>query len=85
MTADEQLKKILIEKGLENCRSCSREIDRGDIAWNSPSTEEGTDYTVVQITCQQCGTEIAHVTSWYPSADSFEELVESILAREEWE
>lgn len=73
--ADAELRYILASHHAAKCPSCDREIDRGDVSWNSPSTEAGTSYCVLQITCQNCGTEILHQQSWYPGIDGFNEFV----------
>jgi len=62
---------------------CGRKIDRGDVRWNNPYTEAGTPFTVVDIVCQKCDTEIAHFSSWYPGADNFEDLIEFVF--KDWE
>lgn len=82
--AEKELSLLLKEKNCNICPMCRKIIDRGDIAWNNPSTEAGTDYTIVEIICSCCDTEIARISSWYPGADSFAELVEEVLSEEDW-
>jgi hypothetical protein len=77
--ADKTLSRKLDEMGKTKCPNCGRILDRGDVAWNSASTEAGTDYSRAHIQCQACETEIADWWSWYPCADTFEEFVENVL------
>jgi hypothetical protein len=77
--AEALFREWLVKNGLSTCPGCGREIDRGDVAWNNPCTEAGTDYTTVHIECQGCQTEIADFNSWFPEADTFETLVEYVL------
>lgn len=79
MEYDEIFQQILKQYKKDICPNCGKIIDRGDLCWNNPSTDAGTDYCVVEIQCQQCDTEIAHGHSWYPGADNFEELVNNVL------
>jgi hypothetical protein len=82
MTTDEKLTAILAKHGKSNCPKCGRLLDRGDVAWNNADTEAGTPFTWVEIQCQQCDTEIAHFSSWWPGADDLDELVENVLAND---
>lgn len=77
--AERALSDLLVAAGYSPCSKCGRQIDRGDVAWNNPSTEAGTDYTVVEIQCQGCNSEIVRFTSWWPGADNFEDLVENVF------
>lgn len=81
--ADAELHSILLEHHADRCNNCGREIDRGDVAWNGGSTEAGTPWSVLQITCQNCDTQIIHIDSWYPGIDSFSEFVD--VLRDKWE
>lgn len=79
--AETELHEILCSKGKDTCQ-CGREIDRADVAWNEGDTGEGTPFTWVTIQCQACDEQLANFSSWYPSADTFEELVEFCF--EDW-
>ena len=78
---DEKFTGILKTIGIEKCPDCGKCVDRGDVAWNSASTEAGTGYSVLEILCQQCDTEVYRTVSWYPSIGDFEEFV-SVLTEE---
>lgn len=80
--ADEDLENILKKHGKEFCPKCNRKIDRGDVAWNEGSTEAGTPYSVLEIACLQCGTEIAHKYSW-SWVESFDDFICAL--EEEWD
>jgi hypothetical protein len=75
---DRNLAVALARHGKSTCQ-CGRIIDRGDVAWNSGSTEAGTEYSVIWIICQACDTEIAQVHSWMPWIDTFEEAVHELM------
>ncbi|HBJ1645818.1 TPA: hypothetical protein LA462_000271 [Clostridium botulinum] len=80
--ADGKFKSILERYNKEVCPNCGKEIDRGDVCWNNPTSDGedgGTPYCVIAIQCQACDTEIKSGTSWYPGADDFEELVDCAL------
>ena len=77
-----QLREILQCHDALNCPDCGREIDRGDIAWNSPSTEAGTPMSFVEIICQGCQTGIAHVWSWWPGIDDFSDVLK--VLEDDW-
>ena len=62
--SNNELKRILRKHGKEKCPKCQHEIGWGDIAWNNGSTEAGTECSTVEIQCEGCFEEIAHVTSW---------------------
>ena len=81
--ADRRFAELLVEHGLNQC-VCGRKFDRGDVAWNNGQTEEGTEYTTVEIICQACGAEAVRVSSWWPWADDFEDLVENVLDSDDW-
>ena len=70
---DVELKRVLQKQGWDKC-PCGREIDRGDLEWNSASNESGTPYSSVYITCQACDTEIAYIQDWYPDAEDLEDV-----------
>ena len=74
MTADERLADVLKAKGYAICKSCGRNIDRGDIAWNNGSTEVGTPCTFVEIICARCDNQVARIHSWYPGIEDMDEL-----------
>lgn len=77
-TEDEEniaLADVLSCHNAVRCPSCAREIDRGDIAWNSGETEAGTGYSMVEIICQGCDTEIVHIDSWFPGIDDFADVI----------
>ncbi len=80
MNADQKLDAFLAEHGLSNCKECGRKLDRGDCAWNSGSTEAGTEYSTLMITCQQCDTEAVLVHSWMPWIDDFEDFVGTLIS-----
>jgi hypothetical protein len=82
---DELLEQALAAHGKSNCPSCSRKIDRGDVAWNDGDTEAGTPYTHVEIQCQQCETEIVNFCSWWPGGSQydFDDTMEHVL--KDWE
>lgn len=75
--ANAEFQRILTEHDAATCPTCGKPIDRGDVAWNNSNTESefGTDYCVLQITCEHCSSEILHLRSWYPSIETFEEFV----------
>jgi nitrate/TMAO reductase-like tetraheme cytochrome c subunit len=72
---DERLAEILKEHNASNCRHCGHKIGWGDIAWNNGSTEAGTGYSTVQITCEGCAQEVAHFNSWFSPIDNQEDLL----------
>lgn len=80
---DERLREILDAHGSSLCKECGRDLDRGDVAWNSASTEYGTPYSVIEIICQACDTEALHLESWYPGIDDFEEALR--VLEKDWE
>ena len=82
--AERRFGELLAERGMERCPTCGRRIDRGDVAWTNGATEYGTPWSMVQIICQQCDTEIAHVLSWWPEIDDFPEAVEWVLDSKDW-
>jgi hypothetical protein len=71
---DERLKTVLRAHDAEFC-ACGHEIGFGDIAWNNGSTEYGTGYCSVEIQCEGCQREIAHIDSWYPEIYERDELL----------
>ena len=73
---DERLQKVLEEKGLSTCE-CGRKIDRGDCSWNTGSTEAGTGYSVLDIRCLLCLSDIHHSTTW-ARVESFEEFISEL-------
>lgn len=75
MSDVERLKKILREHDAEVCPNCGHEIGFGDLAWNEARSEAGTPYTVIEIQCINCQTEIVQIMSWFPTADYPEELL----------
>ena len=77
MGEDEKLKGILIANNKDTCPSCNRVIDRGDCAWNTGSTGSGTGYSVMEIICLNCNTEIFYGTTWY-DIESFEEFIREL-------
>ena len=77
--ADAEFAAFMLARGHAACRGCGRVFDRGDVSWNSPCTEAGTDYTAAQIICEACGREAEHWQSWYPGADSWPEFVANVL------
>lgn len=77
--ADAAFSAFMQKVGMSICPTCSRVLDRGDVAWNNPCTDVGTDYTAATITCQACGTGIADWDSWWPGADDWPEFVERVL------
>jgi hypothetical protein len=79
---DKKLKSVLSTNNKEICPVCRKEIDRGDVAWNTGSTEFGTGYSVLVIICECCFTEIFHGTTWYEieSFDEFIDELESIIS-----
>ena len=79
LKAEVAMQDILAAAGYSPCPSCGKTIDRGDVAWNNPTTSEGTPYIVVEIQCQHCDTEIVNFKSWYPGVDDFAELVECVF------
>lgn len=79
---DERFREVMDAHGALICKGCGRELDRGDVAWNTGSTEVGTPFSVIEIICQGCNTEAAQVSSWTFDLDSFESVV-SVLA-EDW-
>lgn len=72
---DRTLKQILADHNATACPECGQEIGWGDIAWNNGSTEYGTGYSTVEIQCNTCQHEIAHIDSWYPEISSNDELL----------
>jgi hypothetical protein len=64
----------LDKRGKRICPVCAKVIDRGDVAWNQGSTEAGTDYSVVEIQCEGCQTEIGHFATWYDVSD-FDDVI----------
>lgn len=77
--AELALEEALRAHGKSNCPNCGKKIDRGDIAWNSGETEYGTGYSVIEIQCLGCSTEIAHWHSWVNEIDNFEDLCSSLV------
>ena len=69
----------LAEKGMSKCPFCGHTIGLGDLAWNNGWTDAGTDYTVVEIQCTVCQTEIVNFHSWWPGAENFVDLVENVI------
>ena len=76
MDADQKFAELLTLHGMERCPACGKVVDRADVAWNNQDTEAGTPYATIEIICLKCGTSIAHLDTWYPSIDSFDELVD---------
>ena len=74
---DKKLKEILVKNNMDICPCCGRQLDRGDVAWNTACTEAGTDYSVVSIICQACDDEMLNAHTWY-CIDNFEDLVEEL-------
>lgn len=72
---DQELGRILREWDIARCRACGRLMDRGDLAWNNGQTEAGTEFSVVYVTCQACGTEMLQYKTWYTPIDDVGELV----------
>lgn len=72
---DKRFAAILKEHRATNCPNCAKKIDRNDISWNNPSTEAGTPFCVIDIICIECKKSIAHVNSWYPSIEDFDEVL----------
>jgi len=79
--AEKYFREILLEHSMSNCPICGKVIDRGDVAWNNASTEAGTPCCSVEIQCLGCDTEIAHIESWWPGIDDFEDVIE-VLSRD---
>lgn len=77
MDADQKLTEVLAAKNKDKCPKCNKQIDRGDVAWNTASTESGTPYSVMEIICEKCFTEIYHGTTWF-EIESFEEFVKEL-------
>ena len=74
---ERKLRSALKELGKENCPNCKREIGLIDAAWNEASTEYGTEYSVMQITCQACDTEVWHKETW-AAIESIEDFIEEL-------
>lgn len=77
---DVRLKAVLRAHDAEFCE-CGHEIGFGDIAWNNGCTEYGTGYSTVEIQCEGCQREIAHIDSWYPEICDQDELL-GVLERD---
>ncbi|MBD1379145.1 hypothetical protein [Metabacillus arenae] len=73
---DIEFSKVLKKYNKHICPNCKRGIDRGDVQWNNATTEYGTGYSVLEIICEKCYTEIVYLHSWYPTIDTFDEFVE---------
>lgn len=61
---ESKLKEALNKLGKSHCGNCQKEIGLIDVSWNNRSTEQGTPYSVMQITCQSCDTEVLHEETW---------------------
>lgn len=70
----EKVKSILKENGYQFCKSCGRELDQGDLAWNEASTEAGTPHAVVVCQCQNCLAGVFEVRSWWPSMETLKDV-----------
>lgn len=77
--ADEEFARALAAHGKTNCPTCGRVIDRGDVAWNSASTEAGTGYSTAYIHCQACGAEVASWSSWWSEVSDWCEFCAQLL------
>lgn len=85
ITEDKQaaaLAAILQKHNAAQCPNCQHPIGWGDVAWNSGSTEEGTEYSVIEIQCTACDTEILYLHSWYAPIDDESEII--YVLQTEW-
>jgi hypothetical protein len=88
MTETEQtqaarLTAILQKHGVAQCPDCDKPIGLGDVAWNTGGTEEGTEYSVIEIQCVGCDAEILNHHSWYAPIDDIDEILH--VLESEWD
>lgn len=75
MNSNKKFKRILERNNLLFCE-CGKEIGREDVMWNNGCTEVGTPFAIIEVICTKCQKEITRVSTWWPSIDNFEELVD---------
>jgi hypothetical protein len=74
---DERLERILSDHIAEYCQ-CGHKLGWGDIAWNTATTEGGTDYSTIQIQCVVCDEEITYLATWSIDINTVEYLLDEI-------
>jgi len=68
------------EAGEPCCPYCGNAFSPRNLAYYNGSTEAGTPYCNIEITCDVCNKEIWRGGSWYPGIEDKEEL---LIAAEE--
>jgi hypothetical protein len=76
------------DSGAPICPYCSNALSPESIDLMNGSTEDGTPYCNVEITCDVCGKDIWRGGSWHGDAISHEEhvgCIEDALFQADWE
>jgi transcriptional regulator with XRE-family HTH domain len=81
LNANVKFSEVLKKYNKDKCPNCNKLIDRGDVQWNNANNENGTGYSVLEIICERCFTEIVYLQSWsyIDDFDAFVEILESEL------
>ena len=77
MSENERLLEALRKIRKDTCDNCGRTLDMGDVAWNTGSTEYGTEYSVMEIICQACDNEVLHQETW-SSIDNLNDFIDEL-------
>ena len=58
-----RFKEIMKTLNKSHCK-CGRELEIGEMSWNSGEGDYGTPYSIINVICDKCSEEVIHFERW---------------------